>query len=58
VESYPSILFGLTWSATVMYFINKNEYDYVIHLLGVLSPFCGVTKDIMSRGPQVVDIEC
>jgi hypothetical protein len=24
----------------------------------ILSPFCGITKDIMSRGPQVADMEC
>jgi hypothetical protein len=26
--------------------------------LVLLSPFCGITKEIMSRGPQVVDMEC
>jgi hypothetical protein len=24
----------------------------------MLSPFCGITKEIMSRGPQVADMEC
>jgi hypothetical protein len=24
----------------------------------MLSLFCGMTKEIMSRGPQVVDMEC
>ena len=24
----------------------------------VLSPFCGITKEMMSRGPQVADMEC
>jgi hypothetical protein len=23
-----------------------------------LSPFCGITKEIMSRGPQVADMKC
>jgi hypothetical protein len=25
---------------------------------GLLSPFCGITKEMMSRGPQVADMEC
>jgi hypothetical protein len=24
----------------------------------MLSPFCGITKEMMSRGPQVADMEC
>jgi hypothetical protein len=24
----------------------------------LLSPFCGITKEIMSRGPHVADMEC
>jgi hypothetical protein len=24
----------------------------------MLSPFCGITKEMMSRGPHIVDMEC
>jgi hypothetical protein len=33
----------------------RDEEDLPIILL---SPFCGITKEIMSRGPQVADMEC
>jgi hypothetical protein len=33
-----------------------NGHNYGMWAL--LSPFCGITKEIMFRGPQVADMEC
>jgi hypothetical protein len=39
--------------------LSRKEKDIEALLRAIfLSPFCGITKEMMSRGPQVADMEC